>query len=28
VVEVCIDCNWNQLIRSIRFENWGGERDV
>jgi hypothetical protein len=28
IVEVCIDCNWNQLIRSIRFENWGGERDV
>jgi hypothetical protein len=28
VVEVCIGCNWNQLIRSISFENWGGRRNV
>lgn len=23
VVEVCIGCNWNHLVRSIRFENIG-----
>jgi len=28
VVEVCIDCNWNHLVRSIRFENHGGSGDV
>ncbi|OFW56899.1 MAG: hypothetical protein A2W01_00495 [Candidatus Solincola sediminis] len=28
VVEVCIDCNWNQLIRSIRFEQRGGRKNV
>ncbi len=28
VVEVCIECNWNQLIRSIRFENRGGKKNV
>jgi hypothetical protein len=24
VVEVCTGCNWNHLVRSIRFENTGG----
>lgn len=24
VVEVCTGCNWNHLIRSIHFENTGG----
>jgi hypothetical protein len=28
VVEVCIGCNWNHLVRSIRFENTGGSNDV
>lgn len=28
VVEVCVRCSWNQLIRSIRFENSGGKRYV
>lgn len=28
VVEVCIGCNWNHLVRSIRFENTGGGGDV
>jgi len=28
VVEVCIRCNWNHLVRSIRFENTGGEKNV
>lgn len=28
VVEVCIGCNWNQLIRSISFEKWGGKANV
>jgi hypothetical protein len=28
VVEVCIACNWNHLVRSIRFENVGGKSDV
>lgn len=25
VVEVCVGCSWNHLVRSIRFENRGGE---
>jgi hypothetical protein len=28
VVEVCISCNWNHLVRSIHFENHGGNSDV
>jgi Family of unknown function (DUF5318) len=28
VVEVCIGCSWNHLVRSIRFENTGGNADV
>ena len=28
VVEVCTNCNWNHLVRSIRFENHGGNSDV
>lgn len=24
VVEVCVGCCWNHLVRSIRFENTGG----
>lgn len=28
VVEVCIECNWNHLVRSVRFENTGGGSDV
>ena len=28
VVEVCTNCNWNHLVRSIRFENNGGNSDV
>ncbi|NPV58848.1 MAG: DUF5318 family protein [Actinobacteria bacterium] len=24
VVEVCIGCNWNHLVRSINFKNAGG----
>ena len=28
VVEVCTGCSWNHLVRSIRFENSGGNTDV
>lgn len=28
VVEVCIGCCWNHLVRSISFENIGGSQDV
>ncbi len=28
VVEVCVRCSWNHLVRSISFENSGGEQDV
>ncbi len=28
VIEVCIGCDWNHLVRSIRFENTGGGSDV
>nr|WP_303646165.1 DUF5318 family protein [Candidatus Solincola tengchongensis] len=28
VVEVCVGCCWNHLVRSIHFENPGGEPDV
>lgn len=28
VVEVCVGCSWNHLVRSIRFDNSRGEGDV
>ncbi|MDY6794871.1 MAG: DUF5318 family protein [Actinomycetota bacterium] len=28
VVEVCTGCNWNHLVRSIRFDRTGGKEDV
>lgn len=28
VVEVCVSCDWNHLVRSIRFENTEGDDHV
>lgn len=28
VVEICIGCSWNHLIRSIHFQSGGGSSDV